>query len=76
MKILKEFKDFVTQGNLIDLAVAFIIAVAFGAVLKGLVDFLIMPLIAAIFGQTSFDSADRHHQRRGHPLRVVPDGCW
>jgi large conductance mechanosensitive channel len=55
VKILKEFKDFVTRGNLIDLAVAFVIAVAFGAVVKGLVDFLIMPLIAAIFGQTSFE---------------------
>jgi large conductance mechanosensitive channel len=55
VKILKEFKDFVTRGNLIDLAVAFVIAAAFGAVVKGLVDFLIMPLIAAIFGQTSFD---------------------
>jgi large conductance mechanosensitive channel len=55
VKTLKEFKDFVTRGNLIDLAVAFVIAAAFGAVVKGLVDFLIMPLIAAIFGQTSFD---------------------
>jgi large conductance mechanosensitive channel len=55
VKILKEFKDFVTRGNLIDLAVAFVIAVAFGAVLKGFVDFLVMPLIAAIFGQASFD---------------------
>lgn len=56
MKILKEFKDFITKGNLIDLAVAFIIAGAFAAVIGGLVNFLIMPLIAAIFGQTSFDS--------------------
>jgi large conductance mechanosensitive channel len=56
VKILKEFKEFVTRGNLIDLAVAFVIAAAFGAVVKGLVDFLVMPLIAAIFGQTSFDS--------------------
>jgi large conductance mechanosensitive channel len=56
VKILKEFKDFITKGNLIDLAVAFIIAGAFAAVIGGLVNFLIMPLIAAIFGQTSFDS--------------------
>ena len=56
MRILKEFKDFITKGNLIDLAVAFIIAGAFAAVIGGLVNFLIMPLIAAIFGQTSFDS--------------------
>lgn len=56
MKILKEFKDFVTKGNLIDLAVAFIIAAAFGAVITALVGNIIMPLIAAIFGQPSFDS--------------------
>jgi len=55
VKILKEFKDFITKGNLIDLAVAFIIAAAFGAVIKAFVDFLIMPFIAAIFGQPSFD---------------------
>ena len=55
MKLIREFKEFITKGNLIDLAVAFIIAAAFGAVVKGLVDFLIMPLIAAVFGQTSFD---------------------
>ncbi|MCU0282031.1 MAG: large conductance mechanosensitive channel protein MscL [Acidimicrobiia bacterium] len=56
MKIFKEFKDFITKGNLIDLAVAFIIAGAFAAVIGGLVNFLIMPLIAVIVGQPSFDS--------------------
>jgi large conductance mechanosensitive channel len=56
VKIFKEFKDFITKGNLIDLAVAFIIAGAFAAVVGGLVNFLIMPIIAAIFGQPSFDS--------------------
>jgi len=55
VKTIKEFKDFITKGNLIDLAVAFIIAAAFGAVIKALVDFVIMPFIAAIFGQPSFD---------------------
>ncbi|HUU62044.1 MAG TPA: MscL family protein, partial [Acidimicrobiia bacterium] len=45
MKVLKEFKDFITKGNLIELAVAFVIAVAFGAVIKAFVDFVIMPLI-------------------------------
>ena len=55
MKVLKEFKDFITKGNLIELAVAFVIAVAFGAVIKAFVDFVIMPLIAAIVGKPSFD---------------------
>lgn len=56
MKTLKEFKEFITKGNLIDLAVAFIIAGAFATVVGGLVNFLIMPFVAAIFGQPSFDS--------------------
>ena len=55
MKILKEFKDFLTKGNLIEIAVAFVIAAAFGAVIKALVDFVIMPFIAAIVGKPSFD---------------------
>jgi len=55
VKILKEFKDFLTKGNLIEIAVAFVIAAAFGAVIKALVDFVIMPFIAAIVGKPSFD---------------------
>lgn len=55
MRILKEFKEFITKGNLIDLAVAFIIAGAFATVVGGLVNFLIMPFVAAIFGQPSFE---------------------
>ena len=56
MRLFKEFKEFVTKGNLIDLAVAFIIAGAFATVVGGLVNFVIMPLIAAIAGKPSFDS--------------------
>ena len=55
MKVLKEFKDFLTKGNLIEIAVAFVIAAAFGAVIKALVDFVIMPFIAAIVGKPTFD---------------------
>jgi len=55
VKVLKEFKDFLTKGNLIEIAVAFVIAAAFGAVIKALVDFVIMPFIAAIVGKPSFD---------------------
>jgi len=55
VKVLKEFKDFLTKGNLIEIAVAFVIAAAFGAVIKALVDFVIMPFIAAIVGKPTFD---------------------
>jgi len=52
--LLQEFKDFLMRGNLIELAVAFVMGVAFGAVIKSLVDNLVMPIIAAIIGKPSF----------------------
>jgi large conductance mechanosensitive channel len=56
VKLFKEFRDFITRGNLIDLAVAFIIAAAFGAIVTALVDKVLMPLIAAIAGKPNFDA--------------------
>lgn len=52
--VIKGFKDFVLRGNVIDLAVAVVIGVAFGAVVRAFVDNLITPLIAAIFGKPDF----------------------
>jgi len=52
--MLKGFKDFVLRGNVIDLAVAVVIGVAFGAVVKAFVDNLITPFIAAIVGKPDF----------------------
>lgn len=51
---VKEFKEFIAHGNLIDLAVAFVIGAAFAALIKSLVEDLITPIIAAIFGQPDF----------------------
>ena len=53
--MLKEFRDFVNRGNLVELAVAFVLAAAFGLVVKSVVDGIVMPVIAAIFGQPDFD---------------------
>ena len=55
-KYLDEFKDFVNKGNLVALAIAFIMALFFAPIVTALVDGVIMNLIAAIFGQPSFDS--------------------
>ena len=49
--MLKDFKAFLMQGNVVELAVAFVIGVAFGNIVKGLLDGIINPLIAAIFGK-------------------------
>jgi len=52
--ILKEFRDFLMRGNVVDLAVAVVIGAAFGAVIAAFVENLLTPLIAAIFGQPDF----------------------
>jgi large conductance mechanosensitive channel len=54
--MLKDFKEFALRGNLLDIAVAFILAVAFGAVVLAFVDGIVMPFIAAIVGEPNFDN--------------------
>lgn len=51
-----EFKSFVMRGNVLDLAVAVIIGAAFGKIITSLTEDVIMPLIAAIFGNVDFSS--------------------
>ena len=52
--MLKDFRDFVFRGNIIELAVAFVMALAFAAVVNSLVSNLVMPIIAAIIGKPDF----------------------
>jgi large conductance mechanosensitive channel len=63
--MLKEFKDFLLKGNLIELAVAFVMGVAFAAVLNAFVADIITPIIGAIVGKTDFSSLTFtiHHSR-------------
>lgn len=49
--MLKDFKAFLMQGNVVELAVAVVIGAAFGKVVQGLLDGIINPLISAIFGK-------------------------
>lgn len=51
---MKDFKAFLLRGNLVELAVAFVIGTAFAAVVTALVRDFITPLIAAIFGKSQF----------------------
>jgi large conductance mechanosensitive channel len=53
--LVKEFREFVSRGNLVELAVAFVLAAAFGLVVTNIVDGILMPIVAAIFGQPNFD---------------------
>ena len=52
--MLKEFRDFLMKGNIVDLAVAFVMGIAFAAVVNSLVNDLIMPVIAMIIGKPDF----------------------
>ena len=54
--MLREFKTFALRGDLLDIAVAFILGVAFASVVNALVDGVLMPLIAAIVGKPNFDA--------------------
>lgn len=52
---MKEFKEFISRGSVMDMAIGIIIGGAFTAIVSALVDNIIMPLISVIFGGISFD---------------------
>jgi len=54
--MLKQFKEFAMKGNMVDLAVGFILGAAFGTVITSLVNDILMPLISAIFGTPDFSN--------------------
>ena len=84
--MLKEFKEFISRGNLVELAVAVVLGLAFTAVVQALVIGVFTPLVAAIFGKSDIsvtfqigeDHPDRVRDRRAHHVpdhgvRAVPD---
>ncbi|MGH9904309.1 MAG: large conductance mechanosensitive channel protein MscL [Pyrinomonadaceae bacterium] len=54
--MLKEFRDFIARGNVIDLAVAVIIGAAFGRIVTSLVEGVIMPPIGMLLGRVDFSN--------------------
>jgi large conductance mechanosensitive channel len=58
--LMKGFKTFLLRGNLVDLAVAVVIGVAFNAVVQSLVNDMITPLISAIGGKPNFSALSVH----------------
>ena len=52
--MLKEFRDFIAKGNVLDLAVAVIIGAAFATITASLTDDIIMPVVGALFGGLDF----------------------
>jgi large conductance mechanosensitive channel len=56
LQVLKEFREFATKGNVVDLAVGVIIGAAFGGIVTSLVGDIIMPIIGAITGGLDFSN--------------------
>ena len=54
--MLKEFREFAMRGNVVDMAVGIIIGAAFGAIVKSLVDDMIMPPIGLMLGNVDFSN--------------------
>jgi len=54
MGMIKEFKEFAMRGNIVDLAVAVIIGGAFGKIVTGLTNSIIMPIISLLIGKVGF----------------------
>jgi large conductance mechanosensitive channel len=73
--MLKEFREFILRGNLVDLAIAVVIGTAFGAVVTALVADVVTPLIAAVGGQPDFSKLNFEINgstfRYGHFLNVL-----
>jgi large conductance mechanosensitive channel len=54
--MIKEFREFINRGNVIDLAVAVVIGAAFGRIVTSLVDGIIMPPLGLVLGRVDFSS--------------------
>ena len=68
--MLKEFREFIARGNVIDLAVAVIIGAAFGKIVTSLVDGIIMPPIGLLLGKVDF--ANLFYDLSGqHPISLA-----
>jgi len=65
MYMLKEFREFALKGNLVDLAVAFIIGAAFSGLVQSLVNDIVMPIIGVITG--GIDFSEMYIQLAGEP---------
>ena len=56
MGMMKEFREFAIKGSVVDLAVGVIIGAAFGKIVDSMVNDLIMPVVASVFGKLDFSS--------------------
>lgn len=69
--MLKDFKEFIMRGNVLDLAVAVIIGAAFGKIITSLVNDIIMPLIGLILGKVDFSNLFIDLSGSNHPTMAA-----
>jgi large conductance mechanosensitive channel len=79
MSVIKEFKEFISRGNVVDLAVGVIIGAAFGKIVSSLVADVVMPPLGVAIGGINF--SDLHWELRPevdlkHPAVVVKYGLF
>jgi large conductance mechanosensitive channel len=70
--VIKEFKEFISRGNLVDLAIAFVLGVAFAAVVTTFTDMVLGTISYIVGGDVSFDEFGVH---RGSEV-VIPYGAF
>jgi len=71
MGLVSEFKEFISKGNVLDLAVGVIIGATFGKIVTSLTDDVIMPLVGAIGGQPDFSAIHLGPMKIGLFLNAV-----
>jgi large conductance mechanosensitive channel len=76
--MIKEFKAFALRGNVVDMAVGIIIGAAFGAIVKSLVDDVLMPPLGALVGGVDFSSLSLtiREAAAGSPAVVIRYGVF
>lgn len=73
--MIQGFKDFISRGNVVDLAVGVVIGGAFSAVVTALVDKVLNPLVGGLFGEPNFDSVGQFTIGSGDHLATVQPGA-
>ena len=74
--LIKEFKEFALKGNVVDMAIGVIIGGAFGAIVTSLVNDIITPLIACIFGDVDFTHLAIHLRGEGENAVTLNYGAF
>jgi large conductance mechanosensitive channel len=73
MAFMKEFKEFAMRGNLVDVAVAFVMGAAFGKIVSSFVDGMVMPLVGMLTGGIDF-SEQTYVLKEGVAESTAADG--